>query len=62
MMMVKIANAVTRAKSLTSIHLCSNPGTTARVKEYIKKRVHAMPHRDTVTFPISETLNKLQNK
>jgi len=61
MMMVKIANALARAKSLTSIHLCSNPGTTVRVKEYMQRRVRCMPQRNRVKFPISEILNRLQN-
>ena len=59
MMMVKVANAVARAKSLTSIHLCSNPGTTYRVKEHIHKRVRAMPHRQLVNFPFGETINAI---
>ena len=34
-MLLQIANAISRAKSLVSIHLCSNPGTSQRLKDFI---------------------------
>ena len=61
MMLVQVANAIARAKSLISIHLCSNPGTTLRVKEYVARRIRAMPHRDQVSFSFLEQLNAVQN-
>ena len=58
-MMVQIARAVSRAKSLISIHLCSNPGTTERVKDYIEMKVRCMPRQEHITFPIGDILNEL---
>lgn len=42
-MMLKIGDGIARAKSLLSIHLCSNPGSTPRVKDYLANRVRCMP-------------------
>lgn len=42
-MMLKIGDAIARAKSLLSIHLCSNPGSTPRVKDFLANRIKCMP-------------------
>ena len=59
MMMVKVADAISKARSLTSIHLCSNPGTTQRVKDFMTLRVRAMHHRNIVNFAFGEIINAL---
>ena len=34
-MLLKIGKALSRTKSLLSIHLCDNPGVTDRLKDYL---------------------------
>ena len=53
MMIVKLASAMRRAKSLSSIHLCGNKGVTERVKEFIRIKIRAMPAEIHTRFKIS---------
>ena len=48
-----------RTKSLLSIHLCMNPGSTARVKEYLLKRIRCMPIQQTIKFPVGDIINSM---
>lgn len=61
-MIVQIGHSIRRAKSLNSVHLCSNPGSTTRVKEFLHKRVKCVPFEDQVKFQVSEIINDLTNQ
>ena len=57
--MISIGVAMRRAKSLLSIHLCSNPGSTPRVREFLLKRIRCIPEHTIVQFPIAEIIDKM---
>ena len=52
---------MTRAKSLVSLHLCSNPGSTVRVKDYLQRRVRCMQDKPIIKFPADEILSLMKN-
>jgi len=58
-MIVDLANALRRAKSLLSLHLCGNRGVTDRIKEYMRTRIHAMPDSQKLSFKVSEVLERI---
>lgn len=60
-MLVGIGRGIRRAKSLLSIHLCDNPGSSARVKDYLAQRIRCMPLKDKVRFPVGEIVNEMTN-
>ena len=55
-MILLIGRSLTRSKSLLSIHLCMNPGTTPRIIEYLHKRVRCMPMTDNLKFNVSDLI------
>ena len=60
-MILQIGTSMTRAKSLLSIHFCSNIGSTQRVKDYLWQRIRCMPEQDIIKFPVGEMINELTN-
>ena len=61
-MIVKIAQAMRRAKALCSIHLGSNPGVTQRVKDFMHSRIRCMPQFQKKEFKISEMIYEIQDQ
>ena len=57
-MIVDIAVALRRAKSLLSVHLCGNKGVTERSKEFMKIKIRAMPDFVQRNFSVAHILNK----
>lgn len=60
-MIVDLANALRRAKSLLSLHLCGNRGVTERIKEYMRTRIHAMLDSQKLSFKVSEVLERIMD-
>ena len=58
-MLLQIGKALTRSKSLLSIHLCMNPGATPRVSDYLHKRVRCMPRDEHLRFSVADAISRL---
>lgn len=61
-MILKVARAMKRAKSLVSIHFCSNPGATERCREAVASLIRCMPKQSSVTLRLSEIYESLTNQ
>jgi nitrogen-specific signal transduction histidine kinase len=59
-MIVDIAVALRRAKSLLSIHLCGNKGVTERSKAYVRERIHAKTETAKKSFRPTDLFHKLK--
>lgn len=58
-MILQIGRSLRRAKSLLSIHLCQNPGSTPRAKEYLLQRIRCMPLQERVKFPATDIIHEI---
>lgn len=60
LMIVELAIAIRRSKSLLSVHLCGNRGVTDRIKDFVRTKIRATD-ASTRTFKVDEVLKQAGN-